>query len=60
VYILSWVVIPIAQEYEGAGDFSSNMRLKRAIKNNLKFYLIFGVVGIVFVIYLMIKNKLSW
>lgn len=59
IYILSWLVIPIAQEYEKAGDFTAQQRIKRAIKTNVYMYLLFAVIGVVFVIYLMIKKQLT-
>ena len=59
IYLLSWVIIPVAQEYERAGDFTPKDRLKRAIKTNLYIYLIFLILGIVFILYLVIKQELT-
>lgn len=59
IYVLSWVVIPLAQEYEAAGDFTFKERFKKAVKRNVYFYIIFTIVGIAFVIYLTINKKLT-
>jgi hypothetical protein len=60
IYILSWIVIPIAQEYEAAGDFTPGERMKRAIIKNIILYAIFAVGGIAFISYLLISQQLSW
>ena len=57
--MLSWVIIPIAQEYERAADFTSKDRLKRAIKTNVIFYVILLVIGLIFLLYLIIKQQLT-
>jgi hypothetical protein len=59
IYILSWVIIPVAQEYEKAGDFSGKARLKRAIRTNIYIYLIFLIGGIIFIMYLIVKQQLT-
>jgi hypothetical protein len=59
IYVLSWVVIPVAQEYEKAGDFTPKARFKRAIRTNLYIYLIFLVLGVIFILYLVVKQQLT-
>ncbi len=59
IYLLSWVIIPIAQEYERAADFTSKDRLKRAVKTNIIFYVFLLVIGLIFVLYLIIKQQLT-
>ena len=39
VYILTWTIIPVLQEWENSGDLSSTDRLKRSLKVNGVFYL---------------------
>lgn len=34
-FVLTWLVLPIAQEYEGAGEFTVRGRLRRSLYNNL-------------------------
>lgn len=59
IFVLSWIVIPLAQEYEKAGDFTSGKRFKRAIRRNIIFYVIFIVLGVIFLTYLIVKKQLS-
>jgi len=59
IYLISWVIIPIAQEYERAADFTKVARLKRAIKTNLIFYLMMVVTGMIFLLYLVVKQQLT-
>ena len=49
----------MAQEYEKAGDFSGKARLKRAIRTNIYIYLIFLIGGIIFIMYLIVKQQLT-
>ena len=59
IYLISWVIIPIAQEYESAADFTHADRFKRAIKRNVIFYVIMLVVGLIFLFYLIVKQQLT-
>ena len=59
IFFLTWVLLPIAQEYETAGEFSIMEKLKRAIINNLIIYGIFALIGIVFLGYLIIRGKVD-
>jgi len=43
-FILAWIACPVAQEYHAAGSFTFRAKLWEAIKNNLKIYLIIGIV----------------
>ena len=44
VYILTWTIIPVLQEWENSGDFKSSDRLKRSLKVNGLFYL-YMIIG---------------
>lgn len=57
---MSWVVIPLVQEYEKAADFTVENRIKRSIRINLYFYLIILAISIVFVCYLIAKKELTF
>lgn len=59
IYVLSWIIIPVAQEYVVSTELTKKEKLKKAIKTNLYFYLIFSFVGLVFLIYLIFKQQLS-
>ena len=52
VYILTWTVIPVLQEWEDAGDLDSKDRLARSLRTNAKFYLWLLVSSIVFLLVL--------
>lgn len=47
VYVLTWTVIPVLQEWEDAGDLESIDRLKRSLKINGYFYLVLLGISIV-------------
>ena len=59
IMILTWVCLPIAQEYETAGEFTTRARLRTAVINNLIIYGIIVVLAGAFVIYLYIKDQLN-
>lgn len=59
IYVLSWIIIPIAQEYEAAGDFTISMKLKRSLKRNAFFYIILGFVSGVFILFLVLRQKFT-
>ena len=59
IYVLSWVVIPILQEYEMSGDFTFSSKLNRSIKKNLFFYLLSIIVGVIFVTYLLLSQNFT-
>jgi len=47
LFICSWIFVPLMQEYEDSGDFTKKKKFIRSIKNNLIFYGILGIIGIV-------------
>merc|ERR1719333_1427518 len=42
--VMAWVVLPILQEYDGAGQFTPGARFKHAIKENVRMYIVLGIV----------------
>lgn len=54
VYLLTWTIIPVLQEWENSGDLSSTDRLKRSLKSNGIFYLYMLVGGIIGLVLLML------
>jgi hypothetical protein len=60
IFFLTWVLLPIVQEYESSGEFSVKSRIKMAIINNLIIYGIFAALGILFMVYLIFKSELSF
>ncbi|KAL2538545.1 LMBR1-like membrane protein [Forsythia ovata] len=57
-FLLTWLVVPLIQGYEDAGDFTMKERLKTSIHVNLVFYLIVGSIGLFGFILLIIMDKI--
>ncbi|XP_022854996.1 uncharacterized protein LOC111376279 [Olea europaea var. sylvestris] len=58
-FLLTWLVVPLIQGYEDAGDFTVKERLKTSIHVNLVFYLIVGSIGLFGLILLIIMDKIG-
>ncbi|EGR27139.1 lmbr1-like conserved region family protein, putative [Ichthyophthirius multifiliis] len=58
-YHLVLLVLPILQEYEDAGEFTKEQKLKRSLVNNLIIYGIFGVFGGLFMAYLFYIGQMK-
>jgi len=52
-WALAWVLLPSAQEYWAAGDFTWQARLQTAVTKNLRFWGLFVAAGLVFSIYIL-------
>ena len=50
MFICSWIFVPLMQEYENSGDFTKKQKFIRSIKNNIIFYGILGIIGIIFLV----------
>ena len=59
VFVLCWLVLPVMQEFQVAGDFSFSARLKTAVWRHVRLFIIAGGLGLVCLIYLLIKGSLS-
>lgn len=59
VFILCWVILPVIQEYEMAGDFNPASRLKSAFYRHIRGFLLTGAIGIVCLGWLFYKGKLT-
>jgi len=46
-FFLTWLIIPIHQGYVDAGDFTISGRLRTSIRDNLLFWLVMIVVGVI-------------
>ena len=57
VLVLSWVILPIAQECEKAGDLEFRLKLKRSLKKFVIGSLICIIALIIFVFYLIFFAK---
>lgn len=56
-FILSWVVLPIVQEYSASGSFSFKKRFIDSLKANIKFWIAMCVAGLIVVIWRLIVEK---
>jgi len=56
---LCWAICPIGQAYFDAGEFTTRGRLRAAVWENVLFYLVVGVLGAIFLAYLLIGAHLS-
>lgn len=56
VYLLTWTIIPVLQEWENSGDLNSMDRLKRSLKSNGIFYLYMLVGGAVFLVIMILLD----
>eukprot|EP01064_Diplonema_japonicum_P001594 TRINITY_DN11053_c0_g1_i4.p1 TRINITY_DN11053_c0_g1~~TRINITY_DN11053_c0_g1_i4.p1 ORF type:complete len:587 (+),score=64.62 TRINITY_DN11053_c0_g1_i4:38-1762(+) len=54
---LSWVILPILQEYSIAGEFTTKAKIRRAVKENLKLYLGMGTVLVLLLLYVAFVSK---
>jgi hypothetical protein len=59
VFFLCWTILPVIQEYEMAGEFTFKSRLKTAVYRHVRIFILLGSLGIVLLIYLLIKNTLE-
>ncbi|CAK9156167.1 unnamed protein product [Ilex paraguariensis] len=59
-FLLTWLVVPLIQGYEDAGDFTVMERLKTSVHVNLVFYLAVGSVGLFGLILLITMQKPRW
>ena len=50
LFISSWIIIPLIQEYEDSGDFTKKKKFIRSIKNNLIYYGILGIISIILLV----------
>lgn len=59
VFCLCWVILPLIQDYEEAGEFTVWSRLLRATVKQLTLLGIAAVCGAVFISYLFTTGKLT-
>ncbi|KAL2634853.1 hypothetical protein R1flu_006332 [Riccia fluitans] len=57
---LTWVLVPLLQGYEDAGDFTISKRFKTSVRSNLILYSSVGVVGFLGVCIMIYMDKLKW
>ncbi|CAO3591029.1 unnamed protein product [Absidia cylindrospora] len=58
-FCLTWMLIPMMQAYVNTGEFKVVKRLVSAAKVNVRFYMIYVVVGIIGLVYLFFKGGIT-
>lgn len=53
-FLLTYIIIPVVQEYINAGDFTKCQRLRTSLKINIVFYGILGLIGAGALLYVII------
>jgi hypothetical protein len=53
---MTWFFIPFFQSYVKSGEFTVKGRLKKALFDNLLYYGVLAIIGIITLIYLWTKN----
>lgn len=59
-FLLTWLMLPVLQEFYRSGQYNKISKLKEAFKKNLRFQLIILGVSIVAIIYLLLESGLSF
>ncbi|KAF7488421.1 LMBR1 domain-containing protein 2 [Sarcoptes scabiei] len=57
--ILTWIILPILQSYSMSGEFTVLNKIKSSMKENAKYYLLFGVFFLIFMIYYVSKERIT-
>lgn len=54
--VVCYLIIPFLMEFDAAGEFFFVARLRKSLRNNLVWYLVYLVIGICAVVYLLMKG----
>ena len=57
IFFDAWIIIPLLQQYESAGDFTIKGRIKRSIISNLIYYICYIIVCVICSIFIMFNYK---
>ena len=55
-FALCWAVLPFLMSYVQTGEFTVKSKMRWALRDNLKYYGLVGLLGILFLIYLWFNN----
>jgi hypothetical protein len=59
VNALCWVLLPLSQAYQTAGDFTFWRRMGTAVFNHVRTYIVVGIAGGAILLYLLISGHLT-
>lgn len=58
-FLLTWLLLPVLQEFYRSGHYNKLDKLKDALKKNMKFQLIILSISVLGVLYLMVESGLT-
>jgi hypothetical protein len=58
-FFMTWFFIPFFQTFVKSGEFTVKGRFKKAVFENLLYYGILAIIGIIAMIYLWYKNTFT-
>lgn len=58
-FLLTWLLLPVLQEFYRSGHYNKLDKLKDALKRNMKFQLIILSISVLGVLYLMVESGLT-
>lgn len=59
-FIMTWLLLPVIQCYYSSNNFTFQKRLRDSLVYNLKFYLIYLLIGLVGLVYVYFNIGLTW
>ncbi|KAH9416422.1 LMBR1 domain-containing protein 2 [Dermatophagoides pteronyssinus] len=57
--LLTWIILPIFQSYSMSGEFTVWKKIESSLKENLKYYCLFGFLFLIFLFYYATKQRLT-
>ncbi len=58
-FVLAWTVIPVMWYFYEAGDFTFGARLRSALRSNVRFYAVAGLLLVAFLIYVAVESHMT-
>jgi len=58
-FFFTWVLLPFLQEYVDAGEFTVKDKIIRSLKMNGTIYGILGGLGLIFIMFLTLTNRIG-
>lgn len=58
-FLLAWIVLPVQMAYHMSGEFTVRGRLWEALRDNLLFFAVTGIIFVIFILYLLATHGVS-
>lgn len=55
-FVMCWAVLPLMMNYVQTGEFTVRGKLQRAVKEQARYYMIIGSIGLFMLVYLWYKS----